>query len=47
MTFVVGKDGVIYQKDLRRNDRPLALAMTDYNPGDGWKPVTGTAATRQ
>lgn len=47
MTFLVGKDGAIYQKDLGETTGALALAMTDYNPGDGWKPVTGTAATRQ
>jgi Protein of unknown function (DUF2950) len=47
MTFLVGKDGTIYQKDLGETTGTLALAMTDYNPGDDWKPVVGTEATRQ
>ena len=47
MTFIVGKDGVVYQKDLGEKTADVAPAMTEYNPGDGWKPVTGTAATRQ
>lgn len=47
MTFLVGKDGTIYQRDLGETTGRLALAMTDYNPGDGWNPVVGTEATRQ
>ena len=47
MTFLVGKDGTIYQKDLGETTVTLALAMTDYNPGDDWKPVVGTEPTRQ
>ena len=47
MTFLVGKDGTIYQKDLGETTSDAGAAMTEYNPGDGWKPVTGTAATRQ
>jgi hypothetical protein len=37
MTFVVGPDGVIYQKDLGTNTAAVAVAMTEYNPGDGWE----------
>jgi hypothetical protein len=47
MTFVVGSDGTIYQKDLGDTTGTLALAMTDYNPGDGWNPVVGTDEIRQ
>lgn len=47
MTFVVGSDGTIYQKDLGDTTGTLALAMTDYNPGDGWGPVVGTDAISQ
>ena len=37
MTFVVGKDGVVYQKDLGEKTVELAQAMAQYDPGDGWK----------
>jgi len=39
MTFIVGKDGVIYQKDLGVNTTDLAAAMSEYNPGEGWTRV--------
>jgi Protein of unknown function (DUF2950) len=39
MTFVVGKDGVVYQKDLGEKTSDAAEALTEYNPGDGWKPL--------
>jgi len=37
MTFVVDKDGVVYQKDLGEKTVELAQAMAEYDPGDGWK----------
>ncbi len=36
MTFVIGKDGVVYQKDLGEKTTDLASAMAEYNPGVGW-----------
>ncbi len=39
MTFVVGKDGVVYQKDLGEKTAEVASAMAVYDPGDGWEPV--------
>jgi Protein of unknown function (DUF2950) len=36
MTFVVSKDGIVYQKDLGDTTSDTAAAMTEYNPGDGW-----------
>ena len=39
MTFIVGKDGIVYQKDLGEKTTDVAAAMTDYNPGDGWNPA--------
>lgn len=39
MTFIVGKDGVVYQKDLGEQTTDIASAMAEYNPGDGWKPA--------
>jgi hypothetical protein len=47
MTFLVGRDGIIYQKDLGETTDALAVAMTDYNPGDGWTPVVGTETIGQ
>jgi hypothetical protein len=39
MTFLVGKEGTIYQKDLGENTGESAAAITAYNPGDGWTVV--------
>ena len=39
MTFVVGPDGVVYQKDLGTNTAAVAAAIMEYNPGDGWQPA--------
>jgi DUF2950 family protein len=39
MTFLVGTDGIVYEKDLGPKTVDTAVAMTEYNPGDGWKPV--------
>jgi Protein of unknown function (DUF2950) len=39
MTFIVGKDGIVYQKDLGEKTADLAKAIAEYNPGDGWKPA--------
>jgi hypothetical protein len=38
-TFIVGKDGVVYQKDLGEKTGAIAEAMTVYDPGDDWKPA--------
>jgi DUF2950 family protein len=46
MTFLVGKDGIIYQKDLGEKTADLATAMTEYNPGDGWDRVIGTESAQ-
>jgi Protein of unknown function (DUF2950) len=39
MTFVIGKDGIVYQKDLGEATTDVASALADYNPGDGWTPA--------
>jgi hypothetical protein len=39
LTFIVGKDGIVYQKDLGEKTADIAGAMTEYNPGDGWSPA--------
>jgi len=45
MTFMVGKDGVVYQKDLGEKTADVAIAATEYNPDEGWNKVIGTEAT--
>jgi hypothetical protein len=37
MTFIVGDDGVVYRKDLRKTTDVLAGAMKEYNPDSTWK----------
>src|SRR5262245_47429587 len=39
MTFLVGPQGVVYQKDLAERTSETAAAISEYNPGDGWTPV--------
>jgi hypothetical protein len=39
MTFIVNHDGVVYQKDLGRNTRAVALGMRTFNPDDTWTKV--------
>jgi len=38
-TFLIGTDGIVYEKDLGPKTADTAAAMTEYNPRDGWKPV--------
>ena len=42
MTFIVGNDGTVYQKDLGEGTSDLAAGMTEFNPDEGWSGVTGT-----
>jgi hypothetical protein len=37
MTFMVGQDGVVYQKDLGKKTEVLAKAMKQYNPDSSWQ----------
>ncbi len=39
MTFIVGQDDVVYQKDLGPGTPAIANAMSRYNPGPGWRPA--------
>jgi hypothetical protein len=39
MTFIIGTDGIVYQKDLGEQTTGLATAMAEYDPGDGWRPA--------
>jgi len=36
MTFIVGPDGVVYQKDLGKKTDVLATSMKEYNPNSSW-----------
>ena len=37
MTFIVGEDGVVYQKDLGKKTEAVAKAMKLYNPDSSWQ----------
>ena len=39
MTFLVGADGVVYEKDLGPRTAELAKAMAEYDPDRSWTPV--------
>ena len=39
MTFIAGRDGVVYQKDLGENTASLGQSMAEYDPGEGWRPA--------
>jgi Protein of unknown function (DUF2950) len=39
MTFIVSRDGVVYQKDLGPNTINTAASITSYNPTEGWTPA--------
>ena len=38
-TFMVGQDGVVYEKDLGEDTATQALRLTEYDPGDSWTAV--------
>jgi hypothetical protein len=38
-TFIVGQDGVVYQKDLGKKTESLAKSMKEYNPDSTWQKV--------
>jgi hypothetical protein len=35
-SFIMGADGVVYQKDLGKETDKLVAAMTAFDPGEGW-----------
>jgi hypothetical protein len=37
MTFIVGEDGVVYQKDLGKKTEVLGKAMKEYDPNSTWQ----------
>jgi hypothetical protein len=42
MTFIVGKDGVVYQKDLGKNTDTAAKSIKSYDPNSSWKKAEET-----
>jgi hypothetical protein len=36
MTFLVGQDGIVYQKDLGEETATVVKAFSAYDPGEGW-----------
>jgi hypothetical protein len=40
-TFIVGKDGIIYEKDLGDKTADIASKLTSYNPDESWSAVDG------
>jgi hypothetical protein len=39
MTFMISREGVVYEKDLGSNTGSAAASIKDYNPTDGWAPA--------
>ena len=39
MTFMVGQDGVVYQKDLGQDTATEAARLAEYNPDESWTAV--------
>jgi len=39
MTFIVGADGVVYQKDLGKKTEAHAKGWTEYNPDSSWQKI--------
>lgn len=40
MTFIVGEDGIIYQKDLGKKTGEISRAMTEYEPDSSWQKIS-------
>ena len=39
MTFLLSREGVVYQKDLGEKTTDIAASIKDYNPTQGWTPA--------
>ncbi|MDX2428823.1 MAG: DUF2950 domain-containing protein [Xanthomonadales bacterium] len=39
MSFIVSHSGIVYQNNLGPDGADIAMAMTSYNPDEGWEPV--------
>ena len=45
MTFIVGSDGVVYQRDLGKSTDSIASSMKTYNPDSAWKKAEESSDT--
>jgi Protein of unknown function (DUF2950) len=39
MTFLIGRDGIVYEQDLGPDTIKVAASVTEYNPDENWSPV--------
>jgi hypothetical protein len=39
MTFFLGREGVVYQRDLGKDTSAVAASIKEYNPSEGWRPA--------
>jgi Protein of unknown function (DUF2950) len=39
MTFMIGRDGIVYEQDLGPDTVKLAASIQEYNPDENWSPV--------
>ena len=39
MTFIINRDGVVYQRDLGPDTQKVAASIAEYNPADNWVPA--------
>lgn len=47
MTFLIDKEGVVYEKNLGEKTTDLAKAMTAFDPDTTWKPVSNYSETEE
>jgi hypothetical protein len=47
MTFVVNQEGIIFEKNLGKNTRRIADAITVYNPDRSWNKVKDLETSAQ
>jgi hypothetical protein len=46
MTFIVGSDGMVYERDLGKTTDVIANSMTKYDPDSAWRKAEGTSDTK-
>lgn len=46
MTFIVGENDVVYEKDLGEDTLKAAAAIDSFDPGEGWQPVAPSDAAK-
>ena len=39
MTFLIGPDGVVYERDLGEKTSEISQGITEFDPGNGWEPA--------